>query len=366
MQVENQSKLDLVHDVIEKRIIDGEWHIGDQIPTETQFAEEFGCSRGTVSKAISRLTHDGLVQRRTRAGTRVLKNSVGRSRESVQLDACAFIYPSEQHEGIRRVAQGFQDAAREAKRRLVTLTTGTDFRKEAEIIGRLGEFDVKGAVVYPVLPEMKDRLYFAQMLTACRFPVVLVDIALPGFGGPAVVVDGFHAGYTMTRHLLAQGLRRIGLLANYAWVPAAQNRYRGYCWALEEAGIERRPDWAVLDPSMRPNFEHPQDEGRLLTKRFLENARDLEGVVCGDDFLALCCLASAKELGLQVPDQLKVVGIDDYAVSAQSEPALTTYHIPYEQMGREAFQMLNRLLQGERLSAAEAQVRGNIVVRQSG
>lgn len=356
---------DALHQEMYRRILSSVYEVGDRVPTEVELARTFGCSRTTVGKALARLEHDGLVERRTRAGTRVIRNRPLHEEIKPQLDAVAFIYPSEQHEGTRRIMQGFQEAAREAKRRTVTLTTGTNFRKEAEIIGRLGEFDVKGAVVYPVLPEPKDRLYFEQMLLSCRFPVVLTDVTLPGLECPAVVVDNFHAGYTMTRCLLDQGLRRIGFLTNHAWVPFAQNCYRGYCWAMEEVGVEKQPDWTLLEPSLHVDFEHPVEGSRALAKRFLENAHGLEGVVCGDDFHALACLALARELGIQVPGQLKVVGISDHTLSAQSTPSLTTYHVPYTEMGHQAFQMLTCLLRGEKLPKMETVVRGHLVVRQS-
>lgn len=366
MLIGNQSKANSVYRVVAQRITDEVWGVGDQLPTEAEMAAEFGCSAGTVSKAMARLVHDGLVERRPRAGTRVLRNTVEKEHARIELDACAFIYPSEQHEGIRRIAEGFQQAAHVVERRTVMLTTGTDFRREAEIIGRLSEFDVKGAVVYPVLPEPEDRLYFAQMLMACRFPVILMDIALPGFGRPAVVMDGFHAGHRMTRHLLGQGLKRIGFLSNYAWVPATRDCYLGYCWALEEAGIEERQDWTLLEPSMHLDLEHPVERSHPFTKRFLEKVRGVEGVVCSDDFLAVSCLASARELGIRVPEDLKVVGASDYTISVQSEPTLTTYRTPFEEMGRRAFQMLEQSVRGEKLSKLEVKVRGELVVRQSG
>jgi GntR family transcriptional regulator of arabinose operon len=366
MQLENHSKVDLVHDSIHERIISGDLKIGDQIPTEAELAAEFGCSRGTVSKAIERLAHDGLVERRTRAGTRVIESSVRRSKDNVQLDACAFIYPNEQHEGIWRIVQGFQQAAQAVKRRTMMLTTGTDFRKEAEILGRLGEFDVKGAVVYPVLPGPRDQINFGQMLLKCPFPVVLTDVSLPGLDTPAVVADGFHAGYTMTRHLVEGGAKRIGFLTNYHAMPFMRDRFLGYRQALEGAGIEVPEQWWLSEPGMHPDFTDPVSSCVPAAKRLLQRGGELEGIVCANDFLALGCLRAARELGLRVPEQLKVVGIDDYALSAQSEPSLTTYHIPYEQMGQLAFQMLNRLVQGARISATEVPLRGNIVVRQSG
>jgi len=296
----------------------------------------------------------------------VLRNSVEPDRPQIQLDACAFIYPNEEHEGIRRIVHGFQDAARAAKRRTVTLTTGTDFHKEAEIIGRLGEFDVKGAVVYPVLPEVEDRLFFAQMLHKCPFPVVLTHVTLPDLVCPAVIVDGVDAGYTMTQRLLSQGLKRIGFLANYAWVSTQRDRYQGYRRALSEAGIVEKADWVVREPSMQPDFEDPIRGFHPWVRRFLESRRDLEGVVCGNDFLALACVDVARELGRRVPEDLKVVGMDDFTMSGQSVPALTTYRIPFEEIGRQAFEMLERLVRGEKLATTEVQIRGNLTVRQSG
>jgi DNA-binding LacI/PurR family transcriptional regulator len=67
-----------------------------------------------------------------------------------------------------------------------------------------------------------------------------------------------------------------------------------------------------------------------------------------------------------VPDQLKVVGISEYALSAQSDPPLTTYHVPFEEIGRQSFQMLSCLLAGESTVKREIQIRGNLVARKSG
>jgi DNA-binding LacI/PurR family transcriptional regulator len=367
MRLESHSKVDVVHHSIESRILNGDWRVGDQIPTEAELATEFNCSRGTVSKAIAQLTHDGLVQRRTRAGTRVLDSSVNRNKERIQLDACAFIFPSEQHEGICRIGQGFQQAAHEVGRRIITLASGTDFRKEAEIVGRLNEFDVKGAVVYAVMSGSSERLHFERMLQACRFPVVLADIIFPNLRLPDVVIDGFHAGYTMTRHLLSQGLRRIGfLMVDAGGMLSSCSRYLGYRHAMEEAGAEERPEWVLLEPMMQINFGDPVIEELPVVKRFLEGASGLEGLVCSDDFLALGCLSAARELGIRVPEQLKVVGGGDFTIAARSEPPLTTYRVSYEEIGRQSFKMLNSLLLGESLSTTEVQIRGSLVVRKSG
>lgn len=365
MNTEIQNKVDAVFAEMERRITSGAWPVGEQIPTEAELAEEFSCSRGTVGRAIARLSHDRLVERRTRAGTRVIQKAADRTAKGLDLDACAFIYPSAQHEGVSRIVNGFQQAANESRQRTMMLTTGTDFRKEAEIVGRLGEFNVRGAVIYPVISSPQDHIYYMQMILACPYPVVLVDVNLPGVGRPGVVADGQHAGYTMTKHLIAQGARRIGFLANYAWVPAVRDRYLGYRQAMSEAGLGEGKEHVHLEGKMTPRFDNPLEEPTAIARAYLDRHPDLEGVVCADDFLAHGCLDAARERGMSVPGRLRIAGIGDFRLLPQTTPALTTYRVPFEQMGHRAFTVLTNMINTASREAGEEIVRGEIVVRDS-
>ncbi len=338
--------------------------IGSQIPTEVQLTNEFKCSRSTIGKAVSRLVHDGMVERRTRAGTRVLRNSITRGRSAAELDSFAFIYPSDQHEGVWRILKGFQGAAARKKRRVVTLSTGTDYEKETEYLGRLSEFDVRGAVIYPVVPSAKEMSRLSQVLVGSKFPVVSAEFTLPSLGCPSVVVDGFHAGYTMTRYLVDQGMTRIGFLANHSWSLSMNERYRGYRWALEEGGVPFDEGCVLLEPSMEPDYDDPLRQSTELGRRYLEQARP-EGVFCANDFLAQGLMRAAQEKKISVPEKLKVVGMDDFSMQLPGAIGLTTYHIPFEEIGAQAFAVLDGLLNGEKGLEIETRVRGEIVVRQS-
>ncbi|SDE43917.1 GntR family transcriptional regulator, histidine utilization repressor [Paracoccus isoporae] len=64
-----------VQNEILRRIRTGEWTLGDLIPTEFQLAEEMGCARATVNRALTQLADDGIVQRRRRVGTRIAENA---------------------------------------------------------------------------------------------------------------------------------------------------------------------------------------------------------------------------------------------------------------------------------------------------
>ncbi|PAW76023.1 MAG: hypothetical protein B9S32_16580 [Verrucomicrobia bacterium Tous-C9LFEB] len=366
LQSESLTKQNFVFAQLHNRIATGVWGIGDQIPTEEELATEFQCSRGTVGRAVARLVQEKLVERRTRSGTRVIRTASAANPSSLDLDACAFIYPGDQHVGGWRMLRGFQQAAFAAKRRTLTLSAGTDFRKEAEIVGRLAEFNVKGAVLFPVITNPEEMAYYSQMILSCPFPVVLLELNLPGMRRPAVVVDGLHAGYTMTKHLLDQGLRRIGFFSHYAWTPFIRDRYLGYRQALEEAGVAENEKWVMLESEMNPNFVDPIDEPRRMAESFLSRKMELEGIVCSSDNMAVGMLQALRDRGIAIPGPVKVTGMDDCAVAAASPIPLTTYRVPYEAMGLRAFECLNVLMHGEPLPVSEVQLRGEFVPGQTG
>lgn len=359
-----KKKAQSVYESLRAEISAKKWLEGQKLPTEREIAERFGCSLGTVSKALAVLVHEGFVERRARAGTTVTYG--GAESTPNQLDAFAFIYPSEQHEGIWRMVKGFQDAARVAGRRVVMLTTGIDYQQEKQFISRLSEFDVRGAVVYPIIPTPQDQVHFSQLLVNSRFPIVLAEVNLPGLGCSSVVIDGFHAGYTMTRHMIDRGAKRIGFFSNFAWAPFMRDRYQGYRWALDEAGMPEPQDGVYLDNAMNPDFQDPLAEPTAMASAFLKKAGKLDAVVCADDFLALGCIGAAQRLGLSVPGDLLVSGIDDYSTLAASFGVpLTTYHIPFEEMGSRSFALLDKVISGQAVTPEECQIRGQVVIRQS-
>ncbi|MEJ0000599.1 MAG: substrate-binding domain-containing protein [Verrucomicrobiota bacterium] len=81
--------------------------------------------------------------------------------------------------------------------------------------------------------------------------------------------------------------------------------------------------------------------------------------------MALGLMQAAREQGRHLPGDLKITGIDDFALAASAVPPLTTYRVPYEELGRRAFETLNAQMNGGPPGSGEVQVRGELVVRAS-
>ncbi len=367
MEIERpaKSKLGEIFALLRGRISSGEWKVGAQLPTEIELANEFCCHRSTVSKALAQLAHEGLVERRRKTGTRVIRDRESRGPAAVELDAFAFIYPSEQHEGIWRTVKGFQGAASKEQRRIVTLTFGTDYQKEAELIARLREFDIRAAAIYPLISSPEELLALERMLAASPFPLVVVGTALAGCRCPTVTSDDFHIGYAMAQHLVKSGAKRIGFLSNNAWTQVRRDMYRGYRWALEEAKHPLRAEWVLQEATAHPNFADPLKEPNRLGRSYLKMAGDVDAVVCADDYLAQGLIRAAQEAGRAVPKDLKVTGVDDNLAQVKGAPALTSYRVPFEEKGTKAFEILQAMLRGEAPGELENRLRGSVVIRDS-
>lgn len=367
MPVKTSKKIADIHRELRRLVLAGEWAMGELLPREMDLCERFGCSVGTMNKAMGLLVHEGLVERKARVGTRVTgaKPAAVETR-SVELDAFAFIYPSDQHEGIWRTVKGFQQAANDRGRRVVMLSSGADYHKETEFLQRLQEFDVRGAVIYPNVATPEMQVAFSQLILSCKCPLVLASVNLMGLGRPMVGLDNFDAGYAITRHLIEQGARRVGYLSNRAGSMAMRDRLQGYRRAMADAGLEVRAEQVMVDASMKSNFVRPLEEPTRLATKFFASAGALDAVVGATDFLAYGVAEAAKGLGLSIPRDLKVAGIDGYFLPETPDfLPITTYRSPCERIGRLAFEKLEQLVAGQPVSGDESLVRGEVIRRAS-
>ncbi len=341
--------------------------INEKLPTERELAERFQCSTGTISKALALLVHEGLVERKPRGGTRVLRNRSSAGEKDLSFNAFAFICPNEQHEWLWKMLRGFQRRAKERGRRIVMLTSDLDAHKEMELITRLPELDVQGALVHPTVSTMDQLVQFAHVLDKVKQPIVMAGSTLGGLNRPSVIVDGFHAGYTVTRHMIEQGATRIGFLSNRAWSVSIRDRLQGYRWAMREAGLEIPARFVVLDTEIEPNFDDPNISPRKLAEQYLDRGAtdEIEGVVCAYDLIAHGLLSALESRRIKVPDAFRVVGIDDYDQNNE-KLGLSSYRVDFEALGQQAYDFLELIVDtADYTGSNEIQISGQMIVRRT-
>jgi len=186
---------------------------------------------------------------------------------------------------------------------------------------------------------------------ADRLPFVLVGHRLPDSRLQWVAADDRGGGGAATRHLLELGHRRIAHLQNKEGQPVWE-RYLGYRDALTAGGIEVDPEWLIPRTA-------PERLGAVLRSKAPPTA-----VFAWNDYAALQMIRVLHGLGMKVPDDVSVVGYDDYEVAELALPSLTTIREPLYELGVAAAEGLMNLLSGG-APAAQRVEPTKLVVRES-
>ncbi|WP_282947044.1 LacI family DNA-binding transcriptional regulator [Cellulomonas endometrii] len=158
----------------------------------------------------------------------------------------------------------------------------------------------------------------------------------------SVVTDDVMGGRLAVEHLLALGRRRVALVAGDVGYLAARQRTEGATQALAEAGLEPVGGAALYGA-------WTEEWGRTAAASILTHHPETDAIVCGSDLVARGTLEIARERGRQVPQDVAVVGHDNWdIISAGARPRLTSIDMNLEELGRRAAALLFAAIDGDR------------------
>lgn len=221
----------------------------------------------------------------------------------------------------------------------------------------LNQSQLAGAVV--MAPRMKKE--DLRLLKRLKIPVVLLYHQTEGKDFSWVDLNNREGGRMAMEHLLSLGHRRIGYIGGELQMSTnAQDRYEAYQNALRGAGI-------VEDRRLVRNGMFSPDYGRECTEEFLALpvSERPTALFCATDMIAFGALQAAKKKGLKIPQDLSIVGFDNYDQSAYQIPPLTTVHQPFYEMGRIAMELLESIVQDPQRGSQQVLIEPELVVRAS-
>ncbi len=176
----------------------------------------------------------------------------------------------------------------------------------------------------------------------------------------SVHADDFAGAADITRHLLASGHTRIGIIngPSTGAVAAMAQRLAGHTRALAEAGLS-------FDPALMVYGDYTRPSGQAATTHLLSLANPPTAIFAFNDRMAMGAVWALSASGLRVPEDVAVAGFDDIPTAADFTPTLTTVRQPGKQIGQIAAQMLLKLISGEPLDNAEVILPAKVIIRQS-
>ncbi len=348
-----------IYDELHADLRSGRFKVGDRLPSEAELGKRYGVSRITIAKAVNELQHQGLVSRRAGSGTHVLPVSQARGH------IFGLLIPDlGRTEIFEPICHGMMQSPLSRSHSLLwghSMGEGTEQEQQAEELAQ--QFisqHVSGIFFAPLefTPE-KDVVNWriARAVDKARIPLVLLDRcyakAFERTPHDLVGINNHRAAYQLTEHLVRNGSKRIAFFARRRSASTVTERIQGYRDALYAHGqratdLVRRGD--------------PRDTAFV---QLLITAGNPDAIVCANDLTAALLMGTLSSLGVSVPDQVRIVGIDDVKYASMLPVPLTTQHQNCGDIGSTAFATMLQRLQWPSLPVRDVLLQTHTVVRRS-
>jgi DNA-binding LacI/PurR family transcriptional regulator len=308
-------------------------------------AQAAGVSHTTVSRA---LRDSPLISVEVRATIHRLAremgytpNAVAQSLKGQRTNTIGLVVTAIADPFYGRLVRGVDEVARQAGMDVFLGVSYNDENQELAVIKSFQRRRVDGLIT------VSSRLsyeHFAE-LKRIEVPIVFVNQQFDGDSGHfhSVQVDSYAGARAAVGHLLALGHTEIAYLGATNRPRSNDQRRQGYQDTLREASIEIREGWMQEAPPERRSYADDVADGQNL---MLEAYRSgVTGVFCFNDMYAVGALMACRDLGLDVPGQMSIVGFDDVELAQYVTPPLTTVHQPRLRLGQLGMEMLLGLIE---------------------
>lgn len=190
------------------------------------------------------------------------------------------------------------------------------FAREQEIRGLM----VLGEISSAYLKFLHERL---------NLPMVFVDFMKRGIPVPAVMANNYYGMYQMVNYLIQQGHKKIAYVGTVQANNSIMDRYFGYCKALMMNGIPLNPEWVIDDRTMEGQI------GNIQLPREMPTA-----FACNCDLTASEVVNLLEKNGYRIPEDISIVGFDNYLYEGLCDVKVTTYEVNLKEMVRSALKMI--------------------------
>jgi LacI family transcriptional regulator len=227
--------------------------------------------------------------------------------------------------------------------------------REIEHLKNLRSRMVDGILMIPASTEGAH----IQKIMSAGIPVVLLDRKIEGLETDYVLPANYQMGYMAGEYLTGLGHKNIGYIDRFGPHFHSIERVKGFKDAMAEAGIDFN-DKNILEGGLS------YDRGARAAKELIARDRQITALLCFNDINALGAIRGLSDIGLKVPEDISVMGIDDINISSIFIPGLTTLRYPVREMVDEAGKILFARIKNPAVKKyKEVSLRSELVIRGS-
>lgn len=323
-------------------------------------AEELGVSISTVSRALK--NHPDISPQLTAKIQQLARErnytpnplAMGLLRQQTKM--IGVIVPDIVTHFYASIISGIEQVAHENDYYIVIASSSESHKKEVEAVENLMKTRVEGLIVC-LSQETSDFNHFEQLIQN-EIPLVFFDRVPETLNVPKVLVDGKEAAENVTRHFYENGRKRIAYISGPAHLNISQNRKDGYLEGLKKCGLDFNPDLLV-------ECNLSAGDAALATQKLLQLKNIPDAIFGINDTVAFAAMKEIKKHGLQIPEDIALVGFTDEFHSTVVDPALTSVTHPTLNMGREAARLFFNSIEKGSSYYEQVILHTELVVRES-
>jgi len=199
--------------------------------------------------------------------------------------------------------------------------------------------------------------YIKKIREDSSLPMVCLDFFDDFNNCDSVISDGFYGTYMLTNYLFRMGHTDIGYVGTLLYTSSITDRYLGYCKSMMEHGQEIRKEW-ILD-------DRDWDTGDVLSFEFKLPEKMPTAFVCNCDLTASILIKHLEKKNYRVPEDISVVGFDNFLYPGLCDIGITTYDVNVQEMAQKSIRILLDRINHVKIKSGVRIVQGEVVYKES-
>ena len=311
-------------------------------PTIYEVSKLAGVSLATVSRVmnnsekVSPATRKKVEEAMQQLGYR--PNSAAQSLASSRSNTVGVIVPVFYGPFYGDILAGIEAELRASKKHVIITSGDSGSASEKKGVEFLLSRNCDALILW--LDSVSDE-YLVELSNADATPFVVLARHIPQIEDRCVYLDDELGGYLATKSVLVLGHRNIAYISGPLWKADADARFKGHQRALEEFNVE-------YDPRLLYEGNFRETGGNRGMKHLLQSGAPFSAVICGNDEMAAGAFGVARERGMQIPDELSIMGFDNVFFSRYFRPMLSTVNNPMGEMGQMAARWVLKEVYGQK------------------
>jgi DNA-binding LacI/PurR family transcriptional regulator len=321
---------------------------GNPLPSERKLCELFEVSRITIRRAIDDLEREGILEKVWGRGIYVL-NPPKQTTKTKKIGVTIWAKETPYHPATMETLHGIAETLGNSGYNFEVIYLTKEQIKTSEYIKNLNPDILKGIIV--TVQEISEE------------QLNIIEKKIPHFvfynrqeKKNSVVMDYRQAGLEITKHLCSLGHKRIALINGPGEFYVSKEVFNGYEQALKEAGLK-------VIPELIKEGYYTSENGTLFTTQLFQQKVKPTAIIAGDDFMAMGVLKGIKNTGLNCPADISVASFNDFPFTEFTHPPLTSYKIPFFELGGELAQSMIDIINGQNFFRKV--LRGELRIRES-